>query len=294
MIKTIVLSFIAVLALVLLESFRERRSLRAEHYRFPVRQGKGMRLLFLSDLHGCRFGKENRRLAEAAAALSPDAILLGGDMLKASGREKEAPDTKELLSLLERFRAICPVYYAPGNHESRYRRCWPEAFEAFRQGLSRIGVRYLENACSPFRKNGTEVLIYGAELPKEYYLHLPPGIGRKHPMPADFLPETLGTISPSEYSILLLHTPLYPAEAAAWGADLVLSGHMHGGTVRFPDGTGLMTPQRQFLEKKCSGLHRYGKTLLLVNRGLGTHSVNLRLNDLPEISVIDLSGPEEE
>ena len=94
-------------------------------------------------------------------------------------------------------------------------------------------------------------------------------------------------------NILMMHSPLYLEEAAAWGADLVLSGHFHGGTIRLPlpGRPGLMTPQFQFFVKECSGLHtsENGRTKMIVSRGIGTHSVDIRFNDLPEISIIEMN-----
>ena len=90
-----------------------------------------------------------------------------------------------------------------------------------------------------------------------------------------------------------MHSPLYLREAAAWGADLVLAGHFHGGTIRLPFIGGLMTPQFQFLLPECAGRFQEGSTEMIVSRGLGTHSIRIRLNDLPEISCIDIL-PEEQ
>ena len=59
-----------------------------------------------------------------------------------------------------------------------------------------------------------------------------------------------------------------------------------------------MTPQFQFFVRECAGIFREGEGILLINRGLGTHSINIRINDKPEISVITLlpegTGPAQE
>ena len=70
--------------------------------------------------------------------------------------------------------------------------------------------------------------------------------------------------------------------------EQTLSGHFHGGTIRLPILGGLMTPQLQFFVRECAGEFSEGSTRMIVNRGLGTHSVRIRLNDRPEISVIDV------
>ena len=69
------------------------------------------------------------------------------------------------------------------------------------------------------------------------------------------------------YQILLLHSPLFFEECRRWGADLTLCGHFHGGTIGRFD--------------------REGKTMI-VSRGLGTHSINIRFCNKPQLVHIRL------
>ena len=97
---------------------------------------------------------------------------------------------------------------------------------------------------------------------------------------------------------LLAHSPLFFEEYAAWGADLTLSGHFHGGTIRLPVLGGVMTPQYQFFYPRCAGEFelpgRWGeRSRMIIGRGLGTHSINIRLNDKPQVVVIRLCGLED-
>ncbi len=91
-----------------------------------------------------------------------------------------------------------------------------------------------------------------------------------------------------KFNICLLHSPFYYKEAIRNGADLVLSGHFHGGTIRIPGIGALMTPQFRFFVKECAGVFRYKKGSALISRGLGTHSINIRINDYPELSLVEL------
>lgn len=92
---------------------------------------------------------------------------------------------------------------------------------------------------------------------------------------------------PGKFSILLAHSPMFFHEYAAWGADLTLSGHFHGGTIRLPVLGGVMTPQYQFFYPWCAGEFtcENGKKMI-VGRGLGTHSINIRLNNKPQVVVV--------
>ena len=107
--------------------------------------------------------------------------------------------------------------------------------------------------------------------------------------------ETLGEPDPEKFCLLLAHSPLFFEEYAAWGADLTLSGHFHGGTIRLPLVGGVMTPQYQFFYPRCAGYFELlgkgrEKSRMIVGRGLGTHSINIRLNDKPQVVVVRLCG----
>lgn len=90
------------------------------------------------------------------------------------------------------------------------------------------------------------------------------------------------------FQILLAHSPLFFDAYRKWGADLTLSGHFHGGTIRIPGLGGVMTPQYQFFLPVCAGTHEREGRYMAVSRGLGTHSINIRLNNRPQLLAIRL------
>ena len=49
-----------------------------------------------------------------------------------------------------------------------------------------------------------------------------------------------------------------------------------------------MTPQFHFFSRLVVGMKRLGNMVQIIGAGLGTHSVNIRLNDMSEIVVINL------
>lgn len=61
-----------------------------------------------------------------------------------------------------------------------------------------------------------------------------------------YIEKKLGPASRDHFQILLAHSPLFFEAYRKWGADLTLSGHFHGGTIRLPVLGGVMTPQYQF------------------------------------------------
>ena len=185
-----------------------------------------------------------------------------------------------------------PVYCGNGNHECRM--VWKSdiygaAYENYRAALENAGIRYLANGSADL---DGEIRIYGLDLPKSAYL---PRSGR---IPENLLKDALGEPDPGRFNLLLAHSPLFFEEYAAWGADLTLSGHFHGGTIRLPVLGGVMTPQYQFFYPRCAGEFelpgRWGeRSRMIVGRGLGTHSINIRLNDKPQVVVIRLCGLED-
>ncbi len=99
----------------------------------------------------------------------------------------------------------------------------------------------------------------------------------------------LGAAGKDCFNILLAHNPEYFKEYQEWGADLVMSGHVHGGIARLPLLGGVIAPSLQLFPAYDAGLFQRGKSHMVLTRGLGTHHIRLRFFNIPEISVINLS-----
>ena len=248
---------------------------------------EGTRILFLSDLHNNHLGKENGKLIRMIREAQPDMILFGGDMITAKKWSRR--DFSGLEELLRAFDGRIPMYYGNGNHESRIRsdrETYPGWYPAFKTLLKTYHVRHLMNDTVIIEKGEERIRISGIDFTKRCYL-----AGRKRPLEADYIEKRLGPRD-GDYHIVLAHSPLYLQEFSDWGADLVLSGHFHGGTIRLPLGGGVMTPQFQFFNPYCRGLHMEGPTTLIVSGGLGTHSINVRIMNRPEAILIRLHRKE--
>lgn len=273
-------------ALCLLRSEWERRHFQIVYSeifsdKLPA-EFDGYRFCMLADLHNHSFGEENKSLLRAIAREKPDGILVAGDMLIAKGRQS----TKVPEELMERLCKSYPVYYAYGNHESRLlweKETYGEQLLEYREALKGFGVKFLVNETVTVQKGSACICISGLEIPKKYYK--PVG---KEPMEKNFLPETLGPCDKSRFQILLAHQPLYFHEYSDWGADLVCAGHFHGGTVRLPFLGGMMTPNYMLFPEYDRGEYHYKNSTMLLSAGLGTHSINVRFLNRPELYVITL------
>ena len=240
-------------------------------------------VVFLSDLHDNTFGRENERLLGSIAQIKPDFILIGGDMMVC---RKEKLDLTVTVKLVTELVKSYPVFYANGNHEERMKRKraeYGDSYDVFLKELEKAGVTYLSNQSVTV---GEDLRITGYNVKTPYYHHrftVPK-------MRKEEIEESVGKADGKRYQILLIHSPLFFDCCRSWGADLALCGHFHGGTIRLPFLGGVMTPQYQFFLPWCAGrFDREGKTMI-VSRGLGTHSINIRLNNRPQLIHIRLKG----
>lgn len=278
-----------------LEIYRELHHFRVTHYTIESQKFKGfsrdLNLIFLSDLHNRVYGEKNEPLLQAIRNEKPDLILIGGDMLV--GKEDASYDIA--LDFTSQLPQIAPVLYATGNHEQRMREK-PEIYQAsyadYRQQLKDRGVLFLENGSCRIEAGTVLLEISGVELPSASYKKL-----KKLPIRASDIAEYLhkDSVSVTEdsvYRILLAHNPAYMNAYKGWGADLILSGHLHGGVMRLPGIGGVITPQAFLFPKYSGEMTKEGEQTIIVSRGLGTHTINIRLFNQPEVVSICLKRSE--
>ena len=288
----IALGVIALLGvLLLIRSEWERVHPVTAEYEVPSplvpHEADGLRILYLADLHGKVFPKGNEALFRILKETPYDMVLIGGDMMT-TFRSAEK-DRKALSSMLSGIPSGIPVFFSPGNHEQRMlnrKEKAPDWEPLFRKILEDHDVRFLQDETVSFSLNGGEILISALDLPGDSYK-----AGPKRALPEGFAEKKLGQKARDRFTVLLLHSPLYLEEAAGWGADLTLCGHFHGGTIRIFR-RGLMTPQYQFFYPRCQGIFTTDGKTGIVSAGLGTHSVNVRLNDRPEAVLVTLKHEE--
>lgn len=283
---------------VCMESIREQWNFNVTKYQICTSKinphMKPKRMIFLSDLHNHEYGQNNIRLLQAVKAACPDLILIGGDMLVG----KSGRSAKAALQFVSQLPKIAPVYYANGNHEQRMKENpekYERVYERYREILQNAGVHFLENDSLELHLDGFHVRLTGLELPMETYEKFKYSHVRKEDIVlqvGEIWKEMVDSAEEEEsvYEILLAHNPTYYSAYKEWGADLVLSGHLHGGIARIPGWRGVITPQA-FLFPKYSGemTEEDGQTII-VSKGLGTHTINFRLFNIPEVVVLEFIG----
>lgn len=255
-------------------SFYEYHStcLSREHYR----------IVFLSDLHDKVFGEHNEPLLEAIDDLRPDAVMFAGDMVTSSMElhYDYAPTIQFIGKLAEKY----PVYYGMGNHEEKFRRqpdIFPGQYEDLSEKLAACGVHIMENETVRIPEAG--ITVYGLNLEHEYYRKL-----RTKHLPPRYLQNIFGDVNKENYTILLAHNPEHFPEYAAWEPDLIVSGHIHGGVIRLPLLGGVVSPQLKLFPKYDAGEFRSGSTTMLLSRGIGSHTIPIRIWNRAEVLCVDL------
>lgn len=227
------------------------------------------RTVLISDLHRRHFGTGQCRLLRKITDLQPELILIAGDLIS-----RNVKDLGETALLLRKLRAIAPVIYAEGNHETDLP---PSLYHALCRIVPESGALFLRNSYTHFKG----IPIAGLSLPPAYYRGGKRfGYCGKYRCTKQTMLELLGKCP--ENTLLLAHNPLFFPAYAEWGAKLVLSGHMHGGSVRLPGIGGLLSPERCFFPRYDKGCFRQGDTEMIVSGGLG----KLRLFNPPEICLL--------
>ena len=236
---------------------------------------KDFRFVFLSDLHNKQYGPANERLFAAIDACQPDAILIGGDILTAAPGKPVEPAARFVTELASRYL----IYYANGNHEQRldlYPETYADMGERYEALLAEEGIVRLVNKAEYNQEHNTEVI--GCQIDRRFYKRF-----KKVSMEEEYLREILPKKTEGMYTILLAHNPDYFEAYKAWGADLVLSGHVHGGVMRLPIFGGVLGTNFRLFPRYDGGMFAEDGKVMIVSRGLGAHTIPLRLFNPAEL-----------
>ena len=230
----------------------------------------GCRIVVLSDLHGAEFGEDNADLFETVAEQAPEYIFYLGDLEdKYRGPEPGFAET-----VAAGLSAIAPTYYVTGNHE------WaigdvPE----LKERLEVQGVTVLSNSFVTLERNGDTVVLAGIDDPNGYADQKPP---------ETVAAEVYAACGDPFWMLLAHRNDHFEAQYSLLGADLVLSGHGHGGIIRLPFTDGLLSTDRTLFPSYTAGLYEANGSALFVTRGLGNSGPSFRLFNRPQIAVLTL------
>ena len=240
------------------------------------------RVVVISDLHGKKYGRDNKRLLDKISEQNPDAIFVVGDMLDDNDAENGFSKTTKMLNdLLD----IAPVYFAYGNQEKEYS---GDILDGFVNTITENGIIVLDDSFVDCEINGQKIRI-GGTMGHAF----PFGRTMEEFESSDeyiFLKDMEKTDLPT---IVLAHMPdtfiFNGAHNYCSNIDLVVSGHTHGGVVRLPFVGGLYAPMQSFFPEYDYGFYMLGeKVQMVITSGLSGYKFIPRFLNLPEICVLNL------
>lgn len=281
---TVVIVIIVIAAIALVIYHDTHNFVVREYTLSSGKVSRDITFVLLSDLHGYVFGNNNDELIEKIYEINPDYVLCAGDMFTAHKIKGEI-QTGSGYGILKRLSENFPVFISNGNHEEKIKTETGEFgnfFDRYKASLVRLGIHYLEN--ESFDLPGDNIRISGLELPRCYFQKVV-----KYEMEPGFIEKKLGNMGKDErdkYQVLIAHNPLYFPEYAEWGADMTVSGHVHGGIIRLPLLGGVISPAIALFPKYDGGKYMRGDKAMILSRGLGTHTIHVRFNNPGEVSVI--------
>ncbi|SNU05545.1 hypothetical protein SAMN06297422_10441 [Lachnospiraceae bacterium] len=272
--------FIVLIMILFLESARELNKLKVTEYIIDKNvpsELKGKSIVFMSDYHEAQEGKLDKRIIDLIRDIDPICILAGGDMVNSN---EDPADKHPSQKLLNKLASEYKVYYSYGNHEKRLVLDYHEVGADWKKYLKRLdgSIKILSNKSIKLFDN---TYIYGLDIPIEKYGRI------NHPdLSVEEINEMIGKKNEDSYVILLAHAPDFFDGYRSWGADLVLSGHFHGGIIRLPLLGGLISPRLRVFPKYDYGRYMEDRSEMIVTNGIGQHSIKVRFNNIPEIVVL--------
>ena len=236
---------------------------------------EGFRIAHVSDLHNAEFGEDNSKLIKMLKDAKPDIIAITGDVI-----DSRRTNIDISLKFIKEALKIAPCYYVSGNHESRI-----GDYEILKENMIMAGVTVLENQTEVIRRLNSNIKIIGISDPSFNSDYL---FGDEEFVMKSQLEETLQ--GEDDFKVLLSHRPEFFELYTDYEIDLVLSGHAHGGQFVLPFLGGLFAPGQGFFPEFDSGIFEYKNTKMIVSRGLGNSIIPLRVNNRPEVILIELNS----
>lgn len=226
---------------------------------------KGFSIVQISDIHigAMSTHVDLTEIVTIINSLQPDLVAITGDLV-----DGDAAELAGELAPLARLKARHGVFFITGNHE------YYSDVEKWLPEIERLGITVLNNSRTEIQQGEDTFILAGVT---DY------NAGRFGRQYAPDYAKALGGIDKTRKVILLAHQPRAVREAAQYGVDLVLAGHMHGGQI-WP--FNYLSPLQQPYLK---GFYRYKKTLLYVNQGTGYWGPPMRVGTYKEITEFILS-----
>lgn len=238
----------------------------------------GFRIVHVSDLHNSEFGENQSILLRKISDAKPDIIAITGDLI-----DSRHTDIDTAMEFVEAASQIAPIYFVTGNHEA-----WSGVYPDLKDRLKQAHVTILENEKISISQKGAFISLVGLADPD--FTLSNDLFGETDAMVNKMLQDIAD--NDSNYTIMLSHRPELVNIYANHPINLVLAGHAHGGQFRIPFIGGVIAPDQGLFPKYTAGKYKVSQTQMIVSRGLGNSIVPVRINNRPELVVIELNHQE--
>ena len=244
--------------------------LSQKNLKIPRWPGPPLKIAFFSDLHAGSPHIDDayiKNLILRINKMSPDLILIGGDLV-INGVIGGVPIPIEILApMLKELRAPLGVYAVLGNHD------WWNGGVRIKESLEKTGIAVLDNKAKLI-KVGDEFNFWLVGIGDDYTDHANVDLA-------------ISQITSNAPRVLFMHDPSAIFQVKN-KFSVALAGHMHGGQVYIPGIGAIITPGSAPKEW-ASGWVDFQFGSLFVSKGIGTSIIPIRLNTLPEFVILDLS-----
>lgn len=231
---------------------------------------KGLKIVFLSDLHNSCYGENQKKLVKMIDHEAPDLLFFGGDI--ADEKTSERPVELLMRDLKDKY----PMFYVSGNHEY-----WMDNTAQVHQMFRDNGAVVLMDETVQIDTDKGKISLVGLTDPDSNLK-----ISDKEVV-VRALAATYDPLEMMGYKILLSHRPEFINVYKTYDFDLILSGHAHGGQFRVPFLlNGLYAPNQGFLPKYAGGQYRVDDRTFIISRGLSFRPKLPRIMNPPELVVI--------
>lgn len=247
----------------------ETTTIKIENDKIPA-EFDGVKIAHVSDLHNHQWGD---KLIEKIEIENPDIIAITGDLV-----DSRKTNFDIAFQFIQDASEIAPIYYVTGNHESRL-----ADYALLKERLENASVNMMDDYSVFIEKENKKIQISGIQDP-DFVEPMARG-GIQGEIVRTKLNET---VDKNYFNIVLSHRPEHFEQYVRVGADLVLTGHAHGGQVRIPFLGGLVAPNQGLLPNYTNGVYEEEDTAMIVSRGLGNSIIPVRINNRPELVVIQL------
>ena len=240
---------------------------KVQFYSNKLPKGSEFTILQISDLHNKVYGDNNENLVNTVEKLNADIIVITGDLV-----DKSTDNFKNVFSLIERITAINNnVFFVSGNHE------WGNPYtEDLLNGLRERNVTILNNKNIQITEKKVTLNLVGVDNVS---------------INKDNSKKAFSNIDQAQYTILLSHSPNIIEKYNDISADLILSGHTHGGQVRIPYIGALVTPDQGFFPKLDKGTYKVGlNQYLYIDSGLGTSIAPIRFLNQSQLTLVKITN----